>query len=65
MHEIRASLEEDIAELDRRVKELRGARHALTYDLEQALHERERQLTWTAAVLSGRVPKLHPRSWPR
>ncbi len=42
MPEIRASLERDIAELDRRVRELRGARHSLTYDLEQCLLERER-----------------------
>ncbi len=39
---IESKLREELAELDRRIKELRGARHALTYDLEQLLKEQDR-----------------------
>ena len=36
------TLRDELDEVERRVKELRGARHAITYDLEQSLKERDR-----------------------
>ena len=36
------TLRGELAEMDRRIRELRGARHAITRDLEWALKEQDR-----------------------